>query len=120
MVGGVHHIALRSARIADVYAFYTSALGLRTLRAFDNGQYWLAAGDTVLMIEARTCTEAAPDQSSMELIAFHIEPSAVPALRARLADAAVAIEAATEFTLYVRDPDGRRVGISTYDFSEWR
>ena len=31
-----------------------------------------------------------------------------------LARAGVAVEAATEFTLYVRDPDGRRVGLSSY------
>jgi glyoxylase I family protein len=117
MLGGIHHLALRSNRIADLHTFYTSVLGLKTLRAFDNGQYWLAAGDTVLMLETRSAAEPAFDQTSMELIAFRIEPSALSAMRARLANANVAVEAETAFTLYVRDPDGRRIGISTYDFS---
>jgi glyoxylase I family protein len=117
MVGGIHHLALRSDRIADLHAFYTNTLGLQTLRGFENGQYWLAAGDTVLMLEARSSGEPALDQTSMELIAFRIEPSALPAMRARLTNANVTIEAETTFTLYVRDPDGRRIGISTYDFS---
>ena len=32
----------------------------------------------------------------------------------RLREAGVAIEDRTAFTLYVRDPDGRRVGLSSY------
>ena len=33
---------------------------------------------------------------------------------ARLASSGIAIEARTEFTLYFRDPDGRRIGLSHY------
>jgi hypothetical protein len=46
-----------------------------------------------------------------------VGPSALRASwTARLAAAGVAVEAQTEFTLYFRDPDGRRVALSAYDF----
>ncbi len=50
----------------------------------------------------------------MELVAFAIDD--LPSWRRKLAEAGVVIEAETVHTLYVRDPDGRRVGLSTYAF----
>jgi hypothetical protein len=37
-------------------------------------------------------------------------------MRARFDAARLPIEGETAYTIYVRDPDGRRVGVSSYDF----
>jgi hypothetical protein len=50
----------------------------------------------------------------MEMVAFGIAASERDTLVARLRDASVAIEAETRFTVYFRDPDGRRVGVSHF------
>jgi hypothetical protein len=51
----------------------------------------------------------------MELTAaFAIEAGDRARVEARLASAGTAVEARTGFTLYVRDPDGRRLGLSAY------
>ena len=61
------------------------------------------------LLERAEADEPAPVASSMELVAF----AATPELRARL-EATVPIEGRTSYSLYFRDPDGRRVGISSY------
>jgi hypothetical protein len=48
------------------------------------------------------------------LIALRIERAAREAWERRLAAAGVAVEARTAFTLYVRDPEGNRVGLSHF------
>jgi hypothetical protein len=49
---------------------------------------------------------------SQELLAFAIDASARDAWRAK-----VTVEAETTHTLYFRDPDGRRVAVSSYALS---
>ncbi len=77
---------------------------------------WLAAEDAVLMLEHADDAEPSPSCASMEMIAFAVSAADRDALRVRLAGASIAIEAETGYTTYFRDPDGRRVGVSTYDF----
>jgi catechol 2,3-dioxygenase-like lactoylglutathione lyase family enzyme len=103
----IHHIALRTRDVARLEAFYAGALGLPVLRR--EGNVWLAAGDSIVMLEA--CRTGEPDVpvGSFELVAFAISPRERAKFARRLR-----IEAETPFTLYVRDPDGRRVGLSHY------
>jgi hypothetical protein len=76
---------------------------------------WLDASGTVVMIERAESSEPPVPRGSMELIAFVVDD--LSSWRRNLAAAGVAIEAETPHTLYVRDPDGRRVGLSTYSFT---
>lgn len=62
------------------------------------------------MLERRDEGEPAVPPGSKELVAFAVSSS----VTARLTEARVAIEARTPYTLYVRDPDGRRIGLSSY------
>ena len=55
-----------------------------------------------------------PVALSKELVAFTIAPDIRALVLARLAAAGVPVESSTDFTLYVRDPDGRRIGLSSY------
>lgn len=110
----IHHVAFRTGDLARLERFYVDALGLAVVRRQEPRSIWLDAGGSIVMLELRDDGEPAPDAASKELIAFAIAPDTRSLVSERIARAGVAIEAATEFTLYVRDPDGRRIGVSSY------
>jgi hypothetical protein len=85
-------------------------LGLTVTRRTAGRSVWLDAGGTILMLEIRDEGEPALPTGSKELVAFTIEAG----LRERLLEAGIPIEARTSYTLYLRDPDGRRIGLSSY------
>jgi catechol 2,3-dioxygenase-like lactoylglutathione lyase family enzyme len=108
----IHHVALRTRDLARLEAFYVGALGLRVLRRAARS-VWLEAGDAIVMLEMREADEPDVSVGTMEMVAFAI----TPAERAKFARS-LPIEAETRFTLYTRDPDGRRVGLSHYPEEE--
>jgi len=110
----IHHVALRTPDVAQLERFYAGVLGLRVVRRDDaRGSVWLAlglpadAGGAVLMLERAEIEEPPVPAGSRELVAFAVDDLAP--WRAR-----VSVEAETAHTLYFRDPDGRRVAVSTY------
>jgi catechol 2,3-dioxygenase-like lactoylglutathione lyase family enzyme len=110
----VHHIALRTGDVEALVSFYGTTLGLDvTRRGGPGGSVWLDAGGTIIMIERADAAEQTIPPGTMELVAFAVQDK--EAWRERLATASVAIESETAFTLYFRDPDGRRVAVSTYE-----
>jgi catechol 2,3-dioxygenase-like lactoylglutathione lyase family enzyme len=117
----IHHLALRVRDPGRAAAFYTGVLGLAELRrAEESGalrSVWLQAGDAVLMLERRLRGRA-PDEGSGHLLALAVDDLA--AWERRLAAAGVAIEDRTEHTIYLRDPDGHRVGLSDFSFGDSR
>lgn len=113
----VHHLALRTADLPRLEAFYRDLVGLPLAPADGrrtDRSVWLLAGPTLVMLERREAGEPPPPPGSMELVAFSVEPTDRTALEARLAGAGVVVEGRTDFTLYFRDPDGRRVGLSHF------
>jgi catechol 2,3-dioxygenase-like lactoylglutathione lyase family enzyme len=111
----VHHIALRTRRLAKVVAFYRRVLGLETLRVqkLQSGRIksvWLEAGDAIVMIEAAERGEPVVSRGLLELVCF---AAGSKAERERVRRK-VRIEGETAHTIYFRDPDGRRVGVSSY------
>jgi glyoxylase I family protein len=116
----VHHIALRTADIAGLAAFYRDIVGLSVADGAETRRshgVWLSLGETWVMIEAREPGEPGVLPGTMDLIAFAILPSERASFEAKLGRAGVAIEGHTTFTLYFRDPDGRRLGVSHYPSS---
>jgi len=111
---GLHHLALRSQDVPRLRHFYLELIGLRELRHGASDSLWLQAGATVLMIEPAAAGEPAIPRGSLELLAFGVSASARDALQTKLLAAGVAIEASSEHTIYFRDPEGRRVGLSSY------
>jgi catechol 2,3-dioxygenase-like lactoylglutathione lyase family enzyme len=106
----IHHVALRTRDLARLEHFYAVVLGLRVIRRDDaRGSVWLEAGATVLMLERRGADEPDVPAGTMDLVAFAVDERET--WRAR-----VSVEAETEHTLYFRDPDGRRVAVSSYPF----
>jgi glyoxylase I family protein len=121
MALALHHLALRARDVERTAAFYRDVIGLpeRARHLSADGalrSIWLDAGGTVVMVELAAPGEPSPPEGSLDLVAFAIGPDDREAFRQRFAAAGVAIEAETAHTLYVRDPDGRRAGVSGYAF----
>jgi hypothetical protein len=77
---------------------------------------WLALGDGFLALE-RASGPAVPapftdGRAGLHLLALRIEASQRAAWEARLAGQGVGVVHRTAWTLYVRDPEGNRVGLS--------
>ena len=111
----IHHLALRVADPESAAAFYSGVLGLRVLRRVAGADglraVWLRAGTTILMLERELRGQGAGGGSA------HVVALAVEDLRAwqrRLRRAGIPVVDRTEHTLYVADPDGHRVGLTTY------
>jgi glyoxylase I family protein len=119
----LHHIALRTHDVPRLTNFYREVIGLSASRAGPSGtgrgpsgeRAWLDVGGVVLMIEPAEEGEPLPAPGSLDLLAF--AAGTLEEAEARCARAGVPIEARTSFTLYVRDPDGRRIGLSVYAFT---
>ncbi len=108
----IHHVAFRTIDLPRLESFYVG-LGL-SIRKRSAQSVWFVAGDTILMIEQAEEREPAIAKDSMEMIAFTIEPHEVDVFRQKLRALNVPIESETAFTLYFRDPDGRRLGLSHF------
>lgn len=129
---GLHHFAIQVRDLAAAERFYAGLLGLRVLRRWPwsaghlaagragERSLWLALGaaaaDGFLALEA--CEgEPAPapfrdGRPGLHLVALRIGAGERGAWEERLAAAGVEIVHRSPFTLYVRDPEGNRVGLS--------
>jgi catechol 2,3-dioxygenase-like lactoylglutathione lyase family enzyme len=110
----VHHLAFRTRDLVRLERFYTDLLGLSIARRDDERSVWLRAGGTILMLERIDAEEPCVPEGSRELVAFAIEEADAARWRRTLAARDVAIEQETAFTIYFRDPDGRRIALSHY------
>jgi catechol 2,3-dioxygenase-like lactoylglutathione lyase family enzyme len=110
----IHHLAFRTNDIVRLERFYTDVLGLAVIRRDADRSVWLDAGGSILMLERAEDAEPSIASDTKELVCFAIAPSEHRARIERLTSSGVALEGRTAFTLYFRDPDGRRVGLSSY------
>jgi catechol 2,3-dioxygenase-like lactoylglutathione lyase family enzyme len=112
----LHHLALRTPDIEALVRFYRGLFRLPVVRERP-GSVWLGLSDrAVLMIEARGPDEPPVPRGSLELIAFRVDDAEKERVR-RQAQVAGCYDGETPHSVYVRDPDGRRVGVSTYPFA---
>ena len=117
----LHHLAIGARDIERVATFYRDLLGLSEVsRNHDpDGRLrsvWLDLGGPVLMIE-RTEEPARLVQgvgAGPFLLALASEPEERVSLKRSLAASGFSVESQTEHTIYVRDPEGNRVAISSY------
>jgi len=110
----VHHIALRTGDVEGLAAFYRDVLGLEAVLDRRPRSVWLALDErSVLMIEAKEPGEPPVPPRSMELVAFAVDEAARDTIREE-ARRRGCLDGETAFTVYLRDPDGRRVGVSTH------
>lgn len=111
----VHHLALRTADPPALARWYARLFALPVLREQPGYSVWLDLGGGALMVERAAPGEPAVPPGSMEFFALRVTPAERDAFVERCAAAGVAVEQRTAFTVYVRDPDGRRVGVSCFD-----
>jgi len=112
--GGFHHLAIKTRDVLGLVEFYAAVLGLEEERRFTDERglrsVWLALPPGRLMIERaeRADVPALEDRPGLHLLALRIEE--LEPWRRHLG---ARVEHETKYTLYVRDPDGNRVGLST-------
>lgn len=121
---GLHHLAIKAVDPARVAAFYRDVLGLAELTRhhLPDGELrsvWLACGDAIVMIERATRPAArtpafADDRPGLHLVALTMAAAEREAWRQKLARAGHPVVHETAHTLYVQDPEGNRVGLSSF------
>lgn len=110
----IHHLAFRTADVPRLERFYVEVLGLAVLRRDGERSVWLDAGGAILMLEQRSDGEPPIDARTHELTCFSIRPEEHRDVVRRLEAAGATVEGRTAYSMYFRDPDGRRVGVSSY------
>jgi catechol 2,3-dioxygenase-like lactoylglutathione lyase family enzyme len=115
----LHHLALGSADVARLAAFYREVFALREVARHedDDGRVrsiWLEVGDALLMIErsAASRDRVVGIGAGLFLLALRVDVRERRRLEAELAARGHAIEERTAYTSYTRDPDGNRVAFS--------
>ncbi len=120
----LHHLAIQVRDLEGTVRWYREILELPLLREWpdDAGalrSVWLGlSGEAFLALErgdARPRGEGEqPEngQAGFHLAALRIQPSERRHWEQRLSDRGVAIEHRTRWTLYFRDPEGNRIGLS--------
>lgn len=114
----IHHLAIRVRDVPMVAAFYRDVLQLAVIDPPRSGVAWFRLGESILMIEP-----AAPDAvdkdalretTGLHLFALSIAPTERATWERRLRDHNIPIESRSDYTLYIRDPEGNRIGLSHY------
>jgi catechol 2,3-dioxygenase-like lactoylglutathione lyase family enzyme len=118
-----HHLAVSCRDLARCERFYREVLGLPELRRWPaegggDRSVWLGVGDGFLALER---AEREPDpgpwrdgRPGLHLVALRIPREEREAWEHRLASRGVAVAHRTRFTIYLRDPEGNRIGLSHY------
>jgi hypothetical protein len=103
----VHHIAIKVRDLARAERFFVQTLGLAVLRLD------LGAGAFLALERSPSESEAlAADGPGLHLFALRIERAERQAWIDRLASAGVPPYEQTAFTIYCKDPEGNRIGLS--------
>jgi catechol 2,3-dioxygenase-like lactoylglutathione lyase family enzyme len=110
----IHHIAMRTRGLAALESFYASVLGLPVVQRDGARSVWLRAGEALLMLEQADDGEPLVPEGTRELVAFAVHKDDAERYRRILETNEVVIEGETAYTIYFRDPDGRRVGLSHF------
>lgn len=118
-----HHLAVQCHDLGASERFYRDVLGLEVLRRWPlegggDRSVWLRVGDGFLALERggrqpdeRPWRDGEP---GLHLFALRIAAGERASWEARLREKGVAVVHRTRWTIYVRDPEGNRVGLSHY------
>jgi glyoxylase I family protein len=116
-----HHLAVQVRDLEGCERFYREVLGLPVLRRWPDGSgrdraVWLGVEGGFLALErAGSGPEPRPfrdGRPGLHLLALRIPVSERAAWEARFAAGGVQVAHRTRWTLYLRDPEGNRLGLS--------
>lgn len=123
----IHHVAVQCVDLPACERFYREVLGLPVARrwpaegeaAGQDRSVWLSTGQgSFLALERAEASPASAPRAwrdglaGLHLLALRIAPAERAGWEARLAAAGVPVVHRTRWTLYVRDPEGNRIGLS--------
>ena len=127
VTAGFHHVALQVRDLARAEGFYSGVLGLPVLRRWPapdgtERAIWLDLGEGTFLALERAADDARlpveqgfrDGHAGWHLVALEIAPAARSAWEARFELSGVPVVHRSDYTLYVRDPEGNRVGLSSY------
>ncbi|HET9597846.1 MAG TPA: VOC family protein [Anaeromyxobacteraceae bacterium] len=122
MPAAIHHVAVQCADLARCERFYREVLGLSVLRRWPREEggdrsIWLSVGDGSFVALERSAEPPgeAPwrdGKAGLHLLALRIPAADRARWEARLAEHGVPVVHRTRWTLYLRDPEGNRIGLS--------
>jgi glyoxylase I family protein len=126
-VHGHHHLAIQVKDLGAAERFYVEVLGLRRLKAWpwEDGRpgersVWLSVGDGDEFLALEACEADRPPtpfrdpHGGLHLLALRITPAERALWEKKLASLGVEIVHRTRWTLYLRDPEGNRIGLSHF------
>ena len=116
----LHHLAIKVRDLAAAERFYCEVLGLPVQRRWpsDDGQgrsLWLDLGAGAFLALERATLARVPlgeEDPGLHMVALRIERHERRAWIERLTAAGAPPYRQTDFTIYVRDPEGNRIGLS--------
>jgi catechol 2,3-dioxygenase-like lactoylglutathione lyase family enzyme len=118
----LHHLAIQCADLAACERFYAEVLGLPVVRRWPaegggDRSVWLGLGGEAFLALERASgpPRGVPWESpapGLHLVALRIGAGERGAWEARLAAAGAPVVHRTRWTLYLRDPEGNRIGLS--------
>jgi catechol 2,3-dioxygenase-like lactoylglutathione lyase family enzyme len=124
-INGTHHIAVQVRDLVAAEAFYAGVLGLQVLKRWPletggDRSLWLdLGGGSFLALERASAAATPPSTQEFQdghagwhLVALRISVGQRTAWEEHLARHDVSIVHRSRWTLYVRDPDGNRIGLS--------
>ena len=126
-VRGHHHLAIQVKDLPGAVRFYADVLGLKVVRRWplEDGSgversVWLSVGEGEEFIALEACDVDRPPSpfrdphGGLHLLALRIPAQDRHAWERRLADLGIEIVHRTRWTVYLRDPEGNRIGLSHY------
>ncbi|MBM4344773.1 MAG: VOC family protein [Deltaproteobacteria bacterium] len=123
---GVHHLAIQCRDLSAMARFYERVLRLRVDRRWPaadglgDRSVWLRLGGSVLALEACAGNPDPPpwqdSRPGLHLLAVEIHWQNRQIWMEHLRHCGVDVVHQSPWTLYVRDPEGNRVGLSHFPF----
>ena len=116
----VHHVAIKVRDLAGAEQFFVQTLGLAVLRRWPaqdgagERSLWLDLGAGAFLALEKSSSQREPpaDDPGLHLLALRIERAERQAWIDRLARAGVPVYDQTAFTIYCKDSEGNRIGLS--------
>jgi catechol 2,3-dioxygenase-like lactoylglutathione lyase family enzyme len=126
-VRGHHHLAIQVKDLARAEAFYIEVLGLKLVRRwpYEDGRagersLWLSVGSGEEFIALEACdvdrlpTPFRDPHGGLHVLALRIPARDRTRWERHLQEKSVEVVHRTRWTIYFRDPEGNRIGLSHY------